>query len=165
MGIGHTVSLQTLASTQQTRALLNYLAPQFQGNPNLSLTFSALFNDARDVRTFTSRRWEGSIQLSHRFTKATTGQLRFTYRRVTLRDVKVVEQLIPLGSKQVRVGLIGTTVFRDRRDDPVDSHRGTYNSLDVALATAPFGSQTSFTPPGGSQFDVSSDSARLRVGA
>ncbi len=42
------------------------------------------------------------------------------------------------------MGLVGGTIFRDRRDDPVDSRRGTYNSLDVALATAALGSQTSF---------------------
>ncbi len=44
----------------------------------------------------------------------------------------------------MRVGLVGGTIFRDRRDDPVDSHRGTYNSLDMALATSVLASQTSF---------------------
>jgi outer membrane protein insertion porin family len=147
LGLGHTVSLQTLTSTQQRRALLNYLAPQFKGNPNLALTISALFNDARDVRTFAARRWEGSVQLSQRFTRAVTGQMRFTFRRVTLdsNSLKISPTLIPLLNRPVRVGLVGGTLFRDRRDDPVDSHRGTYNSLDVALATAALGSQTSFT--------------------
>lgn len=147
LGLGHTVSLQTLTSTQQRRALLNYLAPQFKGNPNLALTFSALFNDARDVRTFAARRWEGSVQLAQRFTRALTGQMRFTFRRVTLdaNSLKISPTLIPLLNRPVRVGLVGGTLFRDRRDDPVDSHRGTYNSLDVALATAALGSQTSFT--------------------
>jgi outer membrane protein assembly factor BamA len=147
LGLGHTISLQTLASTQQRRALLNYLAPQFKGNPNLALTISALFNDARDVRTFAARRWEGSIQLSQRFTRALTGQMRFTFRRVTLdsNSLKISPTLIQPLNRPVRVGLVGGTIFRDRRDDPVDSHRGTYNSLDVALATAALASQTSFT--------------------
>lgn len=147
LGVGHTVSLQTLASTQQRRALLNYLAPQFQGNPNLALTFSALFNDARDVRTFNARRWEGSVQLSQRFSRSDTGQLRFTFRRITVdrNTLKISPDLIELLSRPVRVGLVGSTFFRDRRDDPVDTHRGAYNSLDVALAASFFGSQTSFT--------------------
>jgi outer membrane protein assembly complex protein YaeT len=147
LGLGHTISLQTLTSTQQRRALLNYLAPQFKGNPNLALSISSLFNDARDVRTFAARRWEGSIQLAQRLSRATTGQLRFTFRRVTLdtNSLKISPSLIPLLSRPVRVGLIGATLFRDRRDDPVDSKRGTYNSIDVALATAAFASQTSFT--------------------
>lgn len=147
LGLGHTISLQTLTSTQQRRALLNYLAPQFKGNPNLALSISSLFNDARDVRTFAARRWEGSIQLAQRFSRATTGQFRFTFRRVTLdtNSLKISPSLIPLLSRPVRVGLIGATLFRDRRDDPVDSKRGTYNSIDVALASAAFASQTSFT--------------------
>jgi outer membrane protein assembly complex protein YaeT len=147
LGLGHTVSLQTLASTQQRRALLNYLAPQFKGNPNLALTFSALFNDARDVRTFAARRWEGSVQLSQRFSRALTGQMRVTFRRVTLdqNSLKITPVLVGLLNRPVRVGLIGGTIFRDRRDDPVDSHRGSYNSLDVALATSVLASQTSFT--------------------
>jgi len=147
MGLGHTISLQTLTSTRQRRALLNYLAPQFKGNPNLALTFSTLFNDSRDVRTFTARRWEASVQLSQRFTRALTGQMRFTFRRVTLdpNSLKISSDLIPFLNRPVRVGLVGGTIFRDRRDDPVDSRRGTYNSLDVALATAALGSQTSFT--------------------
>jgi outer membrane protein assembly complex protein YaeT len=146
LGLGHTVSLQTLASTRQYRGLLNYLAPQFKGNPNLALTFSALFNNSRDVRTFTARRWEASVQLSQRFSRSNTGQLRYTFRRVTLdsNSLNIQPELIDRLSRPVRVGLIGGTFFRDRRDDPVDSHRGTYNSADAALATAAFGSQTSF---------------------
>jgi outer membrane protein assembly complex protein YaeT len=147
LGVGHTISLQTLASTQQRRALLNYLAPQFQGNPNLALTVSALFNDARDVRTFAARRWEGSVQLSQRVSRSDTVQLRVTFRRVTLdpNSLKISPESIPLLSRPVRVGLVGGTFFRDRRDDPVDSHRGAYHSLDVALATPALASQTSFT--------------------
>ncbi len=147
LGLGHTLSLQTLKSTQQERALLNYLAPQFKGNPNLALMFSALFNNARDVRTFAARRWEASVQMSQKLSRSLTGQVRFTFRRVTLdtNSLKISPTLIPLLNRPVRVGLVGGTLFRDRRDDPVDSHRGTYNSFDVALAASAFGSQTSFT--------------------
>ena len=145
LGVGHTISLQTLASTQQRRALLNYLAPQFQGKPNLALTFSALFNDSRDVRTFNARRWEGSVQLSQRFSRSDTGQLRVTFRRVTVSNLQISNELAEQLSRPARVGLVGATFFRDRRDDPVDSHRGAYTSLDVALAERFFGSSTSFT--------------------
>ncbi len=144
LGIGHTIGLQTQTSTQQRRALLTYLAPQFQGDPNLSLTFSALFNDASDIRTFAARRWEGTTQLSRRFTKANTGQIRYTFRKVTLRDINIVPEAIPVGSQNVRVGIVGGTFFRDRRDDPVDSHRGSYNNIDVSGAASFLGSQTSF---------------------
>jgi outer membrane protein assembly factor BamA len=144
MGLAHTVSLQTLYSTQQRRALLSYLAPQIKGHANLALNFSALFDDARDVRTFTARRWEGSVQLSQRLSTSDTIQYRYTFRRVTTSSVKIEPELIPLLSQAVLVGLVGGTFFRDRRDDPVDSHRGAYNSIDLSVAAGAFGSQTGF---------------------
>lgn len=147
LGLGHTVGLQTLVSTQQQRALLNYLAPQFQGNPTLSLTVSALFNNSLDIRTFGSRRWEGSIQLAKRLSKSNTLQVRYTLRHVSVNSLNVAPELIPLLSQPVRVQLIGGTFLRDRRDDPVDSHRGSYNSLDLAIARSVFASPTEVCPP------------------
>jgi outer membrane protein assembly complex protein YaeT len=149
LGLGHTIALQTLASTQQRRALLNYLAPQFKGKPDLALTISALFNDTRDIRTFSARRWEGSVQLSQRFSKSDTGQLRLTFRRVTLSSVAITQQLIPLLAQPVRVGLVSGTFFRDRRDDPVDSRRGAYNSLDFGIGIAAVDAQSAGSSPAG----------------
>jgi outer membrane protein assembly complex protein YaeT len=147
LGLGHTVGLQTLASNLRQRALLNYLAPQFKGQENLALTFSALFDKSRDVRTFTARRWEGSVQLSQRLSRANTVQYRYTFRYVTVDEntLKISEGLIPILAQPVRVGQVSLTLLQDRRDDPVDSRRGVYNTADLALAAGPLGSETSFT--------------------
>ena len=48
------------------------------------ITFTLLYDSARDVRTFASRREEASVQVSQQFTKAVTGLFRFAYRRVTV---------------------------------------------------------------------------------
>ncbi len=71
LGLGHIVSVQTLFSTLEQRAIFTYQVPQFTGNPNLSLTFSGLFDDARNILTFTSHRVEGSVQLGQRSTANT----------------------------------------------------------------------------------------------
>ncbi len=144
-GLGHTMSLQTLVSTLEQRALLTYVAPQYLGNPNLSLQFSALFDHSHDVRTFSSEREEGSIQLAQKLSKADTLQYRFTYRKVNVLGTPLVSaDLIPLLSQPVRVGFLSMSFIRDTRDDPIDSHRGTYTSIDLALSAAAFGSQTDF---------------------
>ena len=125
--------------------MLTYLAPQFEGNPKLNLLFSGLFDLSHDVRTFSSRREEGSVQLGQKLSKANTVQYRFTYRKVNILGTPLIEpELIPLLSQQVRVGLVSTTFIQDRRDDPLDAHRGTYNSLDLGLASGIFGSQTGY---------------------
>ncbi|HEY2842837.1 MAG TPA: outer membrane protein assembly factor BamA [Bryobacteraceae bacterium] len=147
LGLGHTISLQTVASTLQRRGLLSYVAQQFQGHENLALTFSALFDDSRDVRTFAARRWEGSVQLAQKLSRANTIQYRYTFRRVTLdqNSLQITPSLIPLLSQPVRVGLLGGSFIQDRRDDPVNSHRGVLNTVDLAYAWKGFGSETTFT--------------------
>ena len=126
LGLGHTVSLQTLASTLERRGLASYVAPQFKGHESLALTFSALYDNSRDVRTFAARRWEGSVQLAQKLTRANTIQYRYTFRRVTLdpNSLKIAPQAVGLLNQPVRVGLIGGSFIQDRRDDPVNSHRG-----------------------------------------
>ena len=144
-GLGHTMSLQTLVSTLEQRALLTYVAPQFLGNPKLSLQLSALFDHSHDVRTFSAEREEGSIQLAQKLSKADTLQYRFTYRKVNILGTPLISSdLIPLLSQPVRVGFFSMSFIQDKRDDPIDSHRGTYTSIDLALSASAFGSQTDF---------------------
>lgn len=146
LGDGHIVSLQSRVSTLEQRAILTYQAPQFRGSSNLSLLFSALFDDSRDVRTFTARRREGAVQLGQKISKATTLLYRFSFRRVSVADLKISSvELIPLFSQPARVGMLSVNWIQDRRDDPVDSHRGIYNTLDVGWAARALGSQTAFT--------------------
>lgn len=145
MGLGHTVSLQTLASTLEQRALANYIAPQFKGHENLALTFSGLFDDSRDVRTFEAQRLEGSVQLAQKVTRANTFQYRYTFRHVTQSNLKISRQAVGLLNQPVRVGLIGGTFIQDRRDDPVNSRRGIFNTVDLGYAWRGFGSETTFS--------------------
>ena len=144
-GLARTLSLQTRFSTIEQRALMSYTAPQLGGNENLTLTVSGLFDVSRDIRTFAARRWEGSIQLAQRLTRANSVQYRFTYRRVNISDLVISPELIPLFSQPERVGLISTTFIQDRRDDPINSHRGIYNTVDAGIAIGHLGSETQFT--------------------
>jgi outer membrane protein insertion porin family len=143
-GLGHTISLQTLVSTLEQRALLTYVAPQFLGNPKLSWQVSGLFDFSHDIRTFTSLREEGSVQLAQKLSRANTLQYRYTFRDVTLSNLLISPYLVPLLSQPVHVGFFSMSFIRDTRDDPIDSHRGMYTSIDLALASNVFGSQTGF---------------------
>jgi outer membrane protein assembly complex protein YaeT len=146
LGRAHTVSLRSRLSGLQQRGLITYTAPQFQNRSNLDLSFTALFDSSRDIRTFSSRRWEGSTQLAHRWTRSRTLFYRFAYRRVGIdrATLKIRSELIPLLSQPVRVGVFSVSYLDDRRDDPTDSRRGTYNSLDLGTASKYFGSETDY---------------------
>jgi outer membrane protein assembly complex protein YaeT len=144
LGLGHTISLQTLVSTLEQRALLTYVARQFLGNPNLSWQLSGLFDLSHDIRTFASQRREGSVQLSQKLSRANTLQYRYTYRDVDLSKVKISADLVPLLSQPVHVGFLSMGFIQDKRDDPIDSHHGMYTSIDLAFAARVFASQTGF---------------------
>ena len=146
LGLGHTVSLQSLASTLEQRVALTYLAPQLGGNPNLSLTFTGLADDSNDIRTFTSHRVEGSVQLAQKLTRALTVQYRYTIRRVTipLDTLKISRELIPIFSSPDRAGIAAMSLIQDHRDDPANSHRGYLNTLDFGFAGSELGSATSY---------------------
>jgi len=143
-GLAHSLSLRTRVSTLEQQALLTYTLPRFRGKDNLTLSVTGLYDDSRDVRTFSYKREEGSVQLSQRVSKATTFFWRYTYRRVGTSDLKISPYLIPLLSQPVRLGLASTSMVQDRRDDPVDPHKGYYNSVDVGLAARALGSQRNF---------------------
>jgi outer membrane translocation and assembly module TamA len=122
------------------------LAPQIRSRQSLDLSFTALFDSSKDVRTFSSRRWEGSTQIAQRWTRSRSLFYRFAYRRVSVDEatLAISKGLIPLLSQPVRVGVLSAGYVDDRRDDPVDSHRGTYNSLDLGVASKVFASETDY---------------------
>ena len=146
LGLGHTIGAQTRLSNIQRRVLLSYLAPQFRDNDRFSLTATTIYDDARNVRTFNSKRLEGSLQLAQRLSLANSMQYRFTYRRVTIDEntIKVDPALIPLLAQPVRVGSFSSTYIQDRRDDPVDAKRGRYTTVDFGVASSVFASSANF---------------------
>ncbi len=146
LGIGHTVGVQTRFSDVQKRVVFNYLAPRFRGLDDLNLTFTALYDDSHDVRTFDAKRQEASVQLGHRISREFSVQYRLGYRRVTVdpNSLKISPALIPILSQPVQLGIVSTTFVQDRRDDPIDSHKGMYNTVDLAIASNLIGSKTSF---------------------
>jgi outer membrane protein insertion porin family len=145
LGRAQTVSMQGLLSTFEQRAVLTYVMREFASKQNLTLTLSGLFDNSTDVRTFAAQRAEAAVQLAQRLTRANSLQYRFAIRHVITSDVKIYPPLIPLLAQPVRVGLLSMSYIHDRRDNPTDTHRGVYNTIDVGIALPQFGSQTDYT--------------------
>ena len=143
-GLGHSLTLRTRASTLDQLGLLNYSWPRFRGSDNLNFSFTGQAENSRDVRTFNFRREEGSVQLSQRFSKSLMLLYRYTYRLVAISDLKITPFLIPQLSQPVRGGIASTNLLHDRRDNPLDPHRGIYNTIDLGLADRGLGSQRDF---------------------
>jgi len=136
LGRGYTFSFRSQFSTLQRRGLVSFQAPRWRGRERLTLTFSALYDTSRNVRTFSARRLEGALQLQQKISKPSTLFYRYSYRRVEVEEgtLKITPGLIPLLSQPVRVGLLSASYAQDRRDDPLDARRGIYNTIDLGLA-------------------------------
>lgn len=146
LGLGHSLGFKSRVSTLQRRGVLNYTAPRYRNVEGRDLSFTALYDDARDVRTFTAKRVEGAVQLSQKLSKPTTALYRFTYRRVSVDEgtLKINPLLIPLLSQPVRIGMVSGNLIQDRRDDSADPRTGIYNTLDLGLASRFFASRKDF---------------------
>ena len=138
------ISIDGRISNLKQRVGLNYSIPNFWGSSRRTLTFSGLYDKASDVQTFSAKREEGSIQMSQRVSRASTVTFRFAYRRVATSEIAIPPLLVPQLAQPIRVGITSVNLVRDRRDNPADSHRGSYNTVDIGLASSIFGSQRNF---------------------
>jgi outer membrane protein assembly factor BamA len=131
-------------STVQKRSSINYFVPRIFSRPSLDGNFTILYDDTYDVNTFRAIRREVSTQISQHVSKTLTAFYRFSYRDVSVSNLKISPLLVPRLAQSVRIGIGSLNVVHDRRDDPTDPHKGIYTTLDLGLATGAFGSQTSF---------------------
>ncbi len=152
-GLNHTVSFKGNLGNLQQRALISYNAPSLWNNNNLTLSITGFYDNTLDITTFSSKRLEGTIQLSQTLgarnlppgtRHVNTLIYAFTYRRVQASNLVISSNLIPLLSQPTRVGFPSLTFIHDKRDNPIDSTRGDYTTVDAALASGYFGSEADF---------------------
>jgi len=143
-GRADSLSFKVRASTLQGRALLTYSSSNHFILPTMTLQLNGTYVKTRDVQTFTSTRSEGSLQVTDRHSITTTLLYRYVYRRVLASDLQVAPQEIPLFNQPTQVSFFSFTWLRDRRDNAADPARGSFNTLDVDLASTRIGSAASF---------------------
>lgn len=145
-GRGQTATLRLRASTLQYRALLSYTADNFLSQKSLSLQLLGFADKTQDVNTFTSIRFEGGLQVVETLSPSSSLLYRYFFRRVRASNINqtINPEQIPLLSQPTLVSGFGITYARDRRDNPGDAKRGTFNSMDASVATKSIGSSASF---------------------
>jgi outer membrane protein assembly factor BamA len=145
-GLGHSVNLKSRYSTLDRRISLNYLAPRYRNVEGRNISVTALYDNTRDVLTYTANTYQISPQYSQKLSKPTTLLVRYTWKdsKVDQTTLKINPLLIPLYSQPSQVASVGASIIQDRRDDPANARRGMYNSADVDLAEHYFGGQRNF---------------------
>ncbi|MGB8783777.1 MAG: POTRA domain-containing protein [Terriglobales bacterium] len=151
-GRHQTLSMKTNIGLLQQKGLISYDIPNLLNRENFRFTATALYDDTVDVSTFTSKRIEGTVQILQVLKKdlnsgrdLTTLAYRFSYRRVEASNIEVTSNLIPLLSQPTQVGMPNFIFIRNRRDNDLESTRGSYITAEGGVATSHFGSASNFS--------------------
>jgi outer membrane protein insertion porin family len=76
--------------------------------------------------------------------KANSLFLRYSYSRTTLTDLLIPNLVLP-EDQNVHLSGVSASFVRDTRDNPIDAHKGVYESIEVDLYPSALGSNTNFT--------------------
>jgi outer membrane protein insertion porin family len=161
-GRNQTLTFQSHVGRLQQRGLISYTVPKVNDSDRFKLIYTILYDNSLDVATFTSQRLEGKIDLRQQFGNTGVepgtrpGPNSITYR-FDFRAVKAshfAEDFSPgeiaILSLPARVGGPGFTFIHDKRDNPLESTKGSFFTLDSFLASSVFGSRSETpqtTPP------------------
>lgn len=146
LGRNETITFQSHVGRLQQRGLVSYQIPKLFDNEKFKLIFTVFYDNSLDVSTFTSQRLEGKVDLRQQISKPSSITYRFDYRRVKASNFAsdFTSDLVPLLSLPARVGGPGFTYIRDKRDNPLESTKGNYITLDTFAASSYFGSEADF---------------------
>jgi outer membrane protein insertion porin family len=143
-GRADSLSLKVRGSTIEDRALLGYSIPNTFGSPHFSSQATAYTEKTQDINTFTEMRYEVSGQLTDQATPFTTVLYRYAFRKVLVSNLNIASEEIPLFEQPTLVSQFGVTWLRDKRDNPADASKGSFNSADFNIASTSIGSSASF---------------------
>lgn len=143
-GRAQTLTFKARASTLEYRSLLSYTADNFWGHPSIGVQLIGLADKTQDIQTFTSVRYEAAFQVAEAFSRSSSILYRYFFRRVTASELRITPDEIPLFSQPTLVSGFGITYARERRDNPVDAKHGTFNTVDLSVASTSLGSSASF---------------------
>jgi outer membrane protein insertion porin family len=143
-GRADTLSLKLRASLIQGRALLAYTSPETFNQSNLSFQATAYAEKSQDINTFTQTRYEGNLQITDQLSSRASLLFRYAFRKVTLSNLNVPQEEVPLFYQPTLVSEFSVTWFRDTRDNPADASKGSFNTADFSVAGTALGSSASF---------------------
>jgi outer membrane protein insertion porin family len=155
-GRNQTLTFQSHVGRLQQRGLISYTIPKLFDSEKLKLIYTIFYDNSVDVATFTSQRLEGRVDLRQQLgnsgvdpgTRVGPNSLtyRFEFRRVKASDFASDFNFgeLALLSAPATVGGPGFTFIHDKRDNPLESTKGDYFTLDAFAASSYFGSEADF---------------------
>lgn len=144
-GRDQTLAFSSAYGRLEKQALLSYQLNQFAGYRSLALDLTASYADTLDVTTFRAIREVGGVQLSQQLSPT----LRFTYsldyRRIAIPNFFLPLEEVPLLGRPVTLYTGSYSLVLDHRDNPTDTHSGSYNTFAATVAKTVSSTLDNFT--------------------
>ncbi|MBV9888489.1 MAG: BamA/TamA family outer membrane protein [Acidobacteria bacterium] len=143
-GKAETATLGLVASRLDQRLSLTYADPYLHGS-----LWSSLFSISTERTTenpiYTALLQQASFQIERQLDKKHTQKLvaGYSYSRTDLSKILIPELVLPQ-DQRVKLSTVYTQYIRDTRDNPLDAHRGWYQTFNFGVTPTSFGSSSSF---------------------
>ncbi len=143
-GLGETATFSALASRLDQRALASYTNPNFIGTTWSGLA-SASFEHTTENPLFGAELSIGALQAERILNRKThtTLQLRYDFNHTILTELLVPELVLPQ-DRNVKLSTVSGALIRDMRDQPLDAHKGSFQTLNIGVTPTAFGSSANF---------------------
>jgi outer membrane protein insertion porin family len=143
-GKAETATIGIVASRLDQRLSLNYADPYLHGSAWSSL-FSASAERTTENPIYTALLQQASFQIERQLDKKHTQKLvaGYSYQRTDLSKILIPELVLPQ-DQRVKLSTVYTQYIRDTRDNPLDAHRGWYQTFNFGVTPTAFGSSSSF---------------------
>ncbi len=143
-GLGETLTFAILGARLVQRGSVSYTNPHFIGTDwGSSFTLSGERNCENPI--FTSRIGDFGFQVERLLNEAATKtvSLRYDYRQTALSNL-LIPDLVSPADQHVRLSILSGTYVHDTRDQPLDAHKGMYQTAELGINPSSLGSSVNF---------------------
>ena len=143
-GKAETATIGIVASRLDQRISLNYADPYLHGSAWSSL-FSISAERTTENPIYTALLQSASFQIERQLDKKHTRKVvaGYSYSRTDLSKILIPELVLPQ-DQRVKLSTVYAQYIRDTRDNPLDAHRGWYQTFNFGVTPTAFGSSSSF---------------------
>ncbi len=143
-GTAESMTVGGFAGRLDQRAYSNYIIPSFRGS-SWSVNTNVLFEHDSENPVFTDLILRYALEfrkpLDAKRTK--TVFLRYQLQRTDITQL-LIPELVPPGQENVRLSTLSASYIRDTRDNPLDAHKGIYQSYEAGITPTALGASVNF---------------------
>jgi outer membrane protein assembly factor BamA len=145
-GLAQTLTLGTLDGRLVQRASADFQNPSFFGT-SFASDLSTSFEHNSENPVYADRIEQVGFQLQKPLNRKKTQNLllRYSFSETQITNLLIPDLIQDPSDLDVRLSTLSATYTHDTRDNPLDAHRGNYESVETDLNPAVLGSSVSFT--------------------